>query len=481
MHRPKLDLKCLQTKHIYPGESHWKLIYKIVPEFFKDRDMLLAGGFAMHFYLQSVHPELSLYDTDDVCAMSDFDVMSKNPVADLTDLADELHSATHVLFSVGTGARANQYYMQLEYIAGSRFIDCVFASSNIYDFLPKFTTASGIKCLDPKIELLQQYSMLAAVLFLPADKDLAKVAKRIELIERTALEPWLQQTGLDTIHRRVFDVADTERHDESLKQLICNWSRNQSFVVPVGSAAYINKYAHRKVPMYSLKFLEFAIHDMAFQDAIRVLFDELRQTAHATHITIERHDAFLGNIGPLYNGWLSIFRDQHLLCTIYSLAYPVHMYDVQERICSFFHNMSHCMWRGLYAGFINNVVEQKFFYELVARQYMRYLLDKKDDYFVFETKVLGIVPMRNVYMLNNMRRKTSRPFKYVSGSTHTQIRSEGIAYEGKLLYTTDLQDARDHNIESLFDSDNCTMHLNKKDIHRNKKKHKKHKRRKQQK
>lgn len=454
----KTPIKCLQQKYVYPAEDKWQVINKAVRTFLQKTKTLYYGGWSIHLFLKSIDESHAIYNDDDICDMSDIDAFSVIPVEDMIQLTKILKQATNELSYVITdGVHANQFVLQINFMGSGKLMDYLYMSPKIYNFLPKSSYSGGL-CLDPKIELLKQYNMLSNTFFLATDKDLSKASKRIALLEKYALVPWLKDNNFwDT--RKRFSIIDSKPHNQtqtSLKAFIHNdWFQRQPLMSTVGSTSF-NRY-HRKVkPLFEhqIKNIEYVAHDAIFIKLINSLVKELKDycKTHAIDdnlISIKVHDSFIGNIGPLYNGWIDIHYHELSLCKIYSLATPVQMYDADKKICSYFFNMAHMMWRVLYAQFRNNKDEEQFFWSLVTRSYKGFVKHPNSTYYkvyIDKEHSLGTFPIRNYTMVKNLQKRQGHMFKYMTpqGEKDTQkvdwptVNSMYRKFEGDIIFSKSL-------------------------------------------
>jgi hypothetical protein len=134
---------------------------------------------------------------------------------------------------------------------------------------------------------------------------------------------------------------------------------------------------------------------------------------------------------------------------MYSLATPVQMYDADKKLCSYFFNMAHMMWRILYAQYKNNKDEEQFFWNLVCRSYKGFVKHPKATYYkVYLDKEhsLGTFPMRNYMMVKNIQKRQGHMFKYMTqqGDKDIQkvdwhsINSLYRKFEGDVLFSKNL-------------------------------------------
>jgi hypothetical protein len=83
------------------------------------------------------------------------------------------------------------------------------------------------------------------------------------------------------------------------------------------------------------------------------------------------------------------------------------------------------MWRALYASYNNNKAEEEFFNRLVGRSYRLFEKSPTNIYYEIFADIdhaLGVLPVRNYYMVNNIKRKQGYIFKYTSGDGDTSAK-----------------------------------------------------------
>jgi hypothetical protein len=187
--------KCFQQKYVYPGKDQWIAIQKCVVEFIQTKRYMYNGGWSIHYFLAQIDENLKIYDENDICDTTDFDMFGPTPCEDLVGLAQHLkNNIPDMNFTVNNGLHPNQYTVGINYL-GVKLVDWIYITPVVYDFVPSITYKSGITTLHPLIELLRQYNMLSNMFLMAPDKDMDKVLFRIDMLEKHALIPWIREKG----------------------------------------------------------------------------------------------------------------------------------------------------------------------------------------------------------------------------------------------------------------------------------------------
>jgi len=472
------DTKCFQQKNIFPGEEKWEQLKEHIASFIKTRTYMYNGGWAIHHFLKSLDIGLQIYDENDICDSTDFDMFGPAPAEDLIKLGESMRAKfPDMTFTVNNGMHPNQYTIMINFL-GTKLVDWIYVSPKVYKYVPSITYKSGVTCLHPRIELLRQYNMLSNIYLMAPDKDFNKALKRIDLLEKYAMIPWLKENSLwdarklKALLHQVSHQVGNEQSAEIQKKLLGKWLSSQKYVAKVGESAFnamYDKESKAEIAGAGVE-LEFVVHDAVFSKVIMNLTQFLKGTCkdmdlRFKDVSVTQYETFIGVIGPLYNGWVDFKLGEKLLCRLYSLATPVHMYDVNGKICSYFFNMAHMMWRSLYLQYLKKDQEAKAFDLMVAYAFKKHLIDGDNKLYVLnmtKESTLGVIPSRNFYMVNNLLRKQGIGFfRYmIDGVTEKKQKQQkqgklGKAefyykdYEGKATFKTTLDKVQGNKLSEL--------------------------------
>ncbi len=192
----EIETKCFQLKNIYPGSLMRQKLIDTVREYVSKRPHIYNGGWAIHKYLESIDPDLKIYNEQDVCEMNDFDLFGVDVIDDLIRLGYSLKKAVPELsYTVNNGVHTNQFTIGVNFL-GQKLVDWIHIPKTIFDKLPTIQYKDGSVCVHPRIELLRHYYVLSDFFSVAPDKDINKLLKRIYLLEKYILIPWLQQEKL---------------------------------------------------------------------------------------------------------------------------------------------------------------------------------------------------------------------------------------------------------------------------------------------
>ena len=246
--------------------------------------------------------------------------------------------------------------------------------------------------------------------------------------------------------------------------LVSEWNKNQKYVSKLGHLVFNEMHQATTTNSYSL--LEFVVHDAVFPKALTSLILHLKSKCKEYDISsdtidISQYETFIGVIGPLYNGWVDFKIKDTLLCRIYSLGTPVHMYDIENKLCSYFFNMAHMMWRSLYSSYIDDKNEKDMYDTMVAYSFKKYLTHPKNKPYILnmnKESTLGVIPSRNFYMVNNLLRKQGIGFfRFMIDGVNekknkTKLKKEDFYYknyEGKVTFRTTLGKIKNNRLPEL--------------------------------
>lgn len=465
------DTKCFQLKNIFPGEEKWEQIKEHIAAFIQTRKYMYNGGWAIHHFLKSQNIGLQIYDENDICDSTDFDMFGPSPVEDLIKLGESMKAKfPDMTFTVNNGMHPNQYTILINFL-GTKLVDWIYISPSVYKFVPSITYENGVTCLHPRVELLRQYNMLSNIYLMAPDKDFNKALKRINLLEKYAMIPWLKEQDMwdarklkGALHSMSMKKAVEQQSTIQLQQsqLLTKWLKAQKYVAKVGQASFNAMYDMSS----PLDELEFVVHDAVFNKVLTNLIQFMKATCNDLNIRykdikVMQYETFIGVIGPLYNGWVDFTFNDVVICRLYSLATPVHMYDVEGKVCSYFFNMAHMMWRSLYLQYLKKEDVAKFYDTMVAYAFKRHMNDRNDRLYILnmnKESTLGVIPSRNFYMVNNLLRKQGIGFFRYMIDGVSEKKNKGKLkrsdfyykeYEGKATFKTTLDKIQGNKMNDL--------------------------------
>jgi hypothetical protein len=398
-----LETKCFQLRNIYPGDQSRQKIIDTIREYVAKRPHIYNGGWAIHKYLENIDPTLRIYDETNICEMTDFDLFGVDVIDDLIRLGYVLNKEVPELsYTVNNGVHTNQFTIGVNFL-GQKLVDWIHIPSSIFQKLPTIKYTDGSVCVHPKIELLRHYYVLSDYFSVSPDKDINKLLKRIFLLEKYVLIPWLKGEGLwyvrdinkkiktlDTIHNNFQQIHDF---------VMANWFENQKLAVKIHSTMLGSE-------------VDFVVHDTKFVNVCMKLVNNIRRFCRENNIDekivkVSTHEPFIGVIGPSYNGWLEVNVPEYGTIRLYSLVTPVHAHDTEKRLCSYFHSMSHWLWRLLYIDIMQpDNSKQKKQLELQIATSFKHINYNEKYYTVLLRKenFIGTTPIKNIYMMNNILR-----------------------------------------------------------------------------
>lgn len=391
--------QCIGTKITFPGEEELSQLITFVSKFVSKQKSIIHGGWAIHHFLTGIDKDLMLYDEENVCDVGDVDLFGYLPVEDLVELAHALKQQfPKYEFFVETGIHPNQFIIKVNYL-GYKMVDKLYICKDLFEFLPTLVTKDKKTILHPVVELMRQYFMVSNFALFPPGKDIAKIVKRIKLLEEHALLPWLKEKGLwDARKLSKYNIPIDVVRGANVgvaEKIIDEWFKSK-----------ISVCEFKTYDGQSMSPRQFVIFDANFQTDIKKLHDELHQLPFETKEQV--YNAFMGIIGPMYNGWMEIHVDDVHICSVYSMATPVHLIDKNSKVVSYFLTMAHCIWMHLYAEFSKRT------YLDMLPQAVRWIKlgcfkaakdDKRFDIIVDIKYVNGKFPMRNFFMAGNIMRK----------------------------------------------------------------------------
>lgn len=399
-----METKCFQLRNIYPGAAVRQKINDVIIDFIGKRPHIYNGGWAVHKYLESIDPKHKLYNESDICEMTDFDLFGVDVVSELVELGYALKKEIPQLsFTVNNGMHMNQFIIVVNFL-GQKLVDWIHVPASIFAKLPTIRYANGDICVHPMIELLRHYYMLSNYFAIAPDKDINKVLKRIYLLEKLVMIKWLKDIQLWNKNDITKITLANQPSSVSFKQLdnyvVTQWFDMQKYVALINAPIISNE-------------TEYVVHDSKFNIVSSKLLSCLRKFCKEHNlpenaITVTTYEPFIGVIGPSYNGWLEINIDGiDATIRLYSHANPVHVYDATKRICSYFHSMSHWLWRILMQNTLETPNKQK--KELLELQVATVFKNVKyDDKFYTVTLkhefFIGPSLVKSIYMTNNVLR-----------------------------------------------------------------------------
>jgi len=465
------DVNCLKLKYIRPGEETFILLRDIIREYLLNTNNMFNGGWAIHNALKQIDPKLKLYDEDNICDTQDFDLFGYRPVEDLIKLANTLAKKipkSDMEFKVDPGMHVNQYRLSIIYL-NNKMIDLIYVSKKIYNFLSK-EKIDGYYYLDAKIEIMRQYYMITNIFLLGPEKDVAKILHRINLLEKHILKPYYAKKGYWDLRKNNLNIEYTRDSDIIyLNSLVKKYISSDKLICHCGLNTYY-KIFNKKDSSFiedspkSVKYnQEFIIHDEVFAKSSNGLLKLIQKNENidCSKITVIYRDAFIGVIGPLYNGWIEIYYEDNLLYSFFSSAIPIHTY--KNKHVSFFYNMTHCMWRELYYKYIKDASKEELYSKLIARYLKQSYVLSNNPYFKYNVhieKFVGKYPCRNYFQVSNkLRRKKQYYFSY-QAPPNKQFQNKPIKdyfyrdFEGAILLKKKLSDLKLHfNLNYLYRRD----------------------------
>jgi hypothetical protein len=265
-----LETKCFQLRNIYPGVELRQKIIDSIREYVAKRPHIYNGGWAIHKYLENIDPSLRIYDEKNICEMTDFDLFGVDVIDDLIRLGYVLKKDVPELsYTVNNGVHTNQFTIGVNFL-GQKLVDWIHIPSSIFQKLPTVKYADGSVCVHPKIELLRHYYVLSDYFSVSPDKDISKLLKRINLLEKYVLIPWLKTEELWYLRdlNKKQKLLDATQHNLSnFHQMhdfvMLNWFEIQKLVVKINSTTLGNE-------------IEFVVHDTKFVNVSMKLVNNIR-------------------------------------------------------------------------------------------------------------------------------------------------------------------------------------------------------------
>ncbi|QKF93805.1 polyA polymerase [Fadolivirus algeromassiliense] len=125
----------------------------VVMQFIKDKKRKIYGGYAQNKVIVAKDPKDAFYDEDD---LPDIDVYSPEPLKDLVELCNILHSKG---FKDVAGQEAQHKETYKIFVNGGNVIDLSYVPRNIYNKMP-FIEINGINYMHPSFVYIDLYKML---------------------------------------------------------------------------------------------------------------------------------------------------------------------------------------------------------------------------------------------------------------------------------------------------------------------------------
>lgn len=398
-----METKCFQLRNIYPGVTMRQKLTDTIREYISKRPHIYNGGWAIHKYLENIDPSLKIYNENDICEMTDFDLFGVDVIDDLIRLGYALKKEVPELsYTVNNGVHTNQFTIGVNFL-GQKLVDWIHVPAVVFKKFPTIKYSDGSVCVHPRIELMRHYYVLSDYFSVAPDKDINKLLKRIYLLEKFVLIPWLKE-------EKLWYLRDIKKKLSSLETLYSvfspldeyvdtHWFQLQKFVIKMDSTTLPNER-------------EYIVHDTKFVNVSMKLLQCIKKFCKTNNIEensviVTSHEPFVGVVGPSYNGWVEFKVMNNAVIRLYSLATPVHVYDTEKRVCSYFHSMSHWFWRILYIdinGTQNHNEKQNL--ELQIATVFRNI-NYNDPFYTVLLKTenfVGTTPIKNIYMMNNILR-----------------------------------------------------------------------------
>ena len=440
------DPLCLKLKYEKPGEDIMILFRDIIKKFLSESNSsMFNGGWAIHNALIQIDPKYALYDSNNICDTSDFDLFGYKPVEDMINLAYELSKQIpkkNMEFDVDPGMHPNQYRLNVRFM-GIKIIDLIYISKKIYNFLEKEKT-DGLLYINSNIELMRQYYFITNIFMFSPTNSIDKILNRINLLEKNILIPQLKSKKIWNLRKNILEnIYSNDNEIIEISKIIKKFVKENEYICKVGLLTYNNIFKNNDTSFISKNEninktkvkQEYVIHDEIYYTIINKLLKLLKNTDF--DITIEFRDSFIGVIGPLYNGWVDIYINNVLIASFYSLATPVHVYI--NKHCSYFFNLAHCMWRELYFKYIKNKESELFYTTIISKFLKQSENNRNNDFFKYKINIsnfVGVYPFRNYYQVSNKLRTRKEYYFKIGIPDNKNKNVEDYFYrdfEGKLL------------------------------------------------
>lgn len=338
-------LSCLKKEAVYPGGDVLLRITRATARYLRRNNIILTGGWSLHLHLRAIGSAHRVYDETSICGVSDFDVISHDPVKHMKMLADHLFTLFPNLgFQVTQGIQPNLLRLELLLLKYA-FVDMIYVPRDVFDRLP-VVLVSGALVMRPFIELTKLCTVLQDVLFIMPGK-IDQVLTRLAMME--TLLPLKPGVASGEPSSSSSSSASGRSGSASLKLQVRNdWWPSHPLAVGIGSLAdaAINGKARRQKPTSSQLPLEFAVHDPLYEATTNNLlaFISSRQGAGKQQLVVERHAPML-SIGPAWSGWTDV-QTEHgdPLIRVFSLPAPVPFIASQNeslKTASYYIQMAH--------------------------------------------------------------------------------------------------------------------------------------------
>jgi hypothetical protein len=136
-------------------------VYKAIKKYIEKKNRIVYGGFAQNILIMAKNPNDYFYkEIDGVFFnwpdVADIEFYSPTPIADLIELAEELHSKGFKHVSSEEGIHSETYKIFVNFI---NYCDISYMPKNVYDNLPVIVV-NNIKCVSPHFMMVDTYRVL---------------------------------------------------------------------------------------------------------------------------------------------------------------------------------------------------------------------------------------------------------------------------------------------------------------------------------
>lgn len=198
----------------------------VVMQFVKDKKRKIYGGYAQNKVIIAKEPKDKIYDEDE---LPDIDVYSPEPIKDLVELCNILHSKG---FKDVAGQEAQHKETYKIFVNGGNVIDLSYVPWNIYNKIP-FIELNGINYTHPSFVYIDLYRILTDPYFSGAHRWKKVFPRLYKLQKHYPFNPATKPLN------NAYDVPKDKKEVVSkINKTLIDMINNQESYIIVGQYAY---------------------------------------------------------------------------------------------------------------------------------------------------------------------------------------------------------------------------------------------------
>jgi len=175
-----------------PTLDETSAVYNSIKEYIRNNKKLVYGGFAQNLLIQNKNPDEAFYKEINGAYynwpdLADIEFYSPDPIKDMVELVDYLHSKGFKNIQGKEGVHTETYKIFVNFL---NYCDISYVPPNIYNMIP-YIEIQGIRCVHPHFMMIDAYRVLTDPMtsYWRIDKSIKRFQKLLRYYPIEAIAP----------------------------------------------------------------------------------------------------------------------------------------------------------------------------------------------------------------------------------------------------------------------------------------------------